>query len=168
MTKNHNPEMHKYLIEQYTALAFTHTYAFCVKHKGKMKVAIVENANSILPDITYCEPNSSSHGKVYGLRMMEKQIVSEMILNRASEIFELGTYKDFENGFTEYRQTAKGNRGDYFEMVFTKMVNGTNPDKRNACFTDCGDVIANGKHYQCKLYNATFTTESTIARLLGA
>ena len=65
MIKKHNPEIQKYLIEKYTSLAYTHTYAFCVKHKGKMRVAIVENANSILSQITYCEPNATSHGGYY-------------------------------------------------------------------------------------------------------
>lgn len=167
MTKRHNPVMQKYLIEQYTKLAYTETYAFCVKVDGMVKVAIVEHADAILEKITYCEPNAESHGGYYGLRMLNTKETMLFILSMANQILEVGTTKEFEMGFEKYRANGnKGNRGDYFEDMFAEMMKGSKPEMRNACFTDCGDVIAKGVHYQCKLYNATFTTTQTIKKTL--
>ena len=168
MTKNHNPEMQKVLIKEYHSLAYTTNYGFCVRTGGKVTAVIVENVGcELLEQITYCERNAESHGGYYGLRMLNSKATMETLLAMATKSFDLGTYADFENGFAEYRANGnKGNRGDYFEDVFAELVHGTKPESRTACFTDCGDVIANGTHYQCKLYNATFTTSQTIKKTL--
>lgn len=165
MTKRHNPEMQRVLANSYHHVAYTTNYGFCVKTGGKIYAAIVNDVDcETLERITYCERNAESHGGFYGLRMLNNKATMQFILEIASKVFEIGTYKEFENGFNNYRTTNKGNRGDYFEDVFASLVNGTKPENRAACFTDCGDVIADGIHYQCKLYNATFTTERTIEK----
>ena len=168
MTKNHNPEVQKMLIKEYHSLAYTTNYGFCVKTGGKVTAVIVENVDcEMLEQITYCEPQAESHGGYYGLRMLNSKATMNYLLDRASKTFEIGTYAEFEDGFAEYRANGnKGNRGDYFEDLFAEMVKGSKPESRTACFTDCGDVIANGVHYQCKLYNATFTTTQTIKKTL--
>ncbi len=166
MTKNHNPEMQRVLANHYHGLAYTTNYGFCVKTGGKITAAVVENVTcETLERITYCERNAESHGGFYGLRMLNSKATMQYILEIATETYEIGTYAEFENGFAEYRANGnKGNRGDYFEDIFASLMNGVKPENRAACFTDCGDVIANGVHYQCKLYNATFTTENTIKK----
>ena len=170
MTTRHNPEMQKYLLTVYHSMAYTSTYSFCVKAHGKVAVAIVNDADiDFLERITYCERNADSHGGYYGLRMRSDAETQDYIRTKAHKLYELGTVKEFETSFQQYRAEGnKGNRGNYFEKLFTELVKGTNPDKSNACFTDCGDVIANNVHYQVKLYNATFTTENTIKRLIKA
>lgn len=157
-------EMKKYLIEQYTRLAYTKTYAICVKAHGRMTAVIINDLDPMFEEITYCERNAESHGGCYGLRLDKHTATMDLLLSIANEKIDLGTYKEFEKGYNEYKANGnKGNRGDYFEDVFVELVHGTKPEKRNACFRKCGDVIANNIHYQCKFYNATFTTEKTIA-----
>ncbi len=170
MTIRHNPEMQKYLLAEYHSMAYTSTYSFCVKAHGKVAVAIVNNADiDFLERITYCERNAESHGGYYGLRMRSDAKTQDYIRANAHKLYELGTVKEFEASFQQYKANGNtGNRGDYFEKLFTELVKGTNPEKRNACFTDCGDVVVDNIHYQVKLYNATFTTENTIKRLKKA
>ena len=168
MTKNHNPEMQRFLATNYHRLAYTPNYAFCVKSRGRVTAVTIENLDyDTLIQITYCEPNAESHGGYYGLRMNSSKKVMNLLLEKGTPLFDLGSYKEFENGFANYRANGnKGNRGDYFEDLFADLAHGTKPGGKTACFTDCGDVVVNGVHYQCKLYNATFTTTSTIEKTM--
>lgn len=169
MTKNHNPEMQRFLATHYHRLAYTPNYVFGVKSHGRVLAVAIENLDyDTLIQITYCEPNAGSHGGYYGLRMNNCGKVMDLILEKGKPLFDIGSYKEFENGFANYRANGNsGNRGNYFEDLFTELSHGTKPGGKTACFTDCGDVVVNGVHYQCKLYNATFTTTSTIEKTMA-
>ena len=73
--------------------------------------------------------------------------------------------KEFEAIYTEHKANGySGNRGNLFEDMFADFTNGTQNEDPTAKCTECGDVIVNGEHIQCKFWNATVTTEPQVNR----
>jgi hypothetical protein len=60
---------------------------------------------------------------------------------------------------------SKLNRGQIFENMVIKAWNGKPVGGKNAKFTDCGDMVVDGVHYQVKFNKATFTDEKTLHNL---
>lgn len=163
-TGYNNPEMQTLILDRLAKVEFTHTYIFAIRSHGMLLACKVEHADDLLPYITYCEPQAQSHGGVWGVRMWNSDKAFENILEYASEVFTLCSVKEFERSFAEAKanNSFKGNRGDWFETVFTDMVGGERPALRNAKCTETGDIILNGEHLQLKFWNATVTTEPQV------
>ena len=62
-----------------------------------------------------------------------------------------------ENGY-------KGNRGNFFEIIFSEVTGAEMNENPTAKCTECGDVRLNGEEIQLKLWNATLTTETQVNR----
>ena len=165
MKKNSNEEMKMVILDRLNAVEFTHVYAFAIREDKMVKAVIVENADEIMPLITYCERNSKSHGGVWGVRMWNAREAFEVIKEYAREIIPMCSVKEFEAIYTEHKANGySGNRGNLFEDMFADFTNGTQNEDPTAKCTECGDVIVNGEHIQCKFWNATVTTEPQVNR----
>ena len=79
MKKNSNEEMKMVILDRLNTVEFTHVYAFAIREDKMVKAVIVENADEIMPLITYCERNSKSHGGVWGVRMWNAREAFEVI-----------------------------------------------------------------------------------------
>ena len=158
-----NLEMKMYILNRLFEVEYTSTYGFGIRDNGLVKVAIVEHADDILPMITYCEPNSKSHGGVYGVRMWNNKEAFEIIKEYAREEIIICSVKEFEAEYKEAKENGfNGNRGNFLEYKFASVTGAKLNDNPNAKLTDCGDAVLNGEHIQLKLWNATVTTETTI------
>ena len=163
MCRKSNEEIKNVILERLATVEFTKTYAFAIRDEKMVKAVIVENADEILPLVTYCERNAESHGATWGVRMNNRMDVFAIIKEYAREIIPMYSTKEFERLFLEARANGyKGNRGNFFEDKFALLTNGVqNPNKSAKC-TESGDVIINGEHIQCKFWNATVTTETQV------
>lgn len=164
-----NQEMKQYILDRLAQVEYTDTYVFAIRDHKMVKAVEVENAHDVLPLITYCERQASSHGSPWGVRMWNSTATFEIIKAYASRIWTLCSVEEFETTYQEAGgRKLDGYRGEWFERLFVKYVGGTRPEKRNAKCTECGDVILDGKHLQLKLWNATITTEPQVNRFYAA
>ena len=149
------------LVKRYTDAAYTDNYIFGFLRNGSVWACMVENADSLLDKISYVEKRSSSG---WGLKYRPTKAQQELIIANSKEIKILYTADFME----KEKEKHKGNRGNMFEDICTKVWNGEQT-KTNLDFTKGGDIIINGKHYQakfgCAKGGATFTTEKTLLNL---
>ena len=163
--RNSNEEVKMIILERLAEVEYTNTYAFAIRDEKMVKAVIIENADEVLPLVTYCERNSASHGSVWGVRMNNKMEVFAILKEYAREIIPMCSVKEFERLYTEQRENGyKGNRGNLFEDMFAQYTNGTQNENKSAKCTECGDVVVNGEHNQVKFWNATITTEPQVNR----
>lgn len=164
-----NKEMKQFILDRLAEVEYTDTYVFGIRDNGMLKAVEVEHAHDILPLITYCEKQASSHGAPWGVRMWNASAAFDIIKAYASRIWTLCSIEEFERTYQEAGgKKIDGYRGEWFERMFVKYVGGTRPEKRNAKCTESGDVILKGKHLQLKLWNATITTEPQVNRFYEA
>jgi len=152
-----------YLIENYNTLAYTHDYVFGYVANGMVYGAIVENAKDLLPYITSLDRASKKNGGTYQLKYKPNKAQVAIIIEKATEIKPICTVDYLEKLNAECRQ----NRGQIFEILVADVLGGFQSTKKNAKFTDCGDILVGTKHYQVKYLKATFTDERTIKNLKG-
>lgn len=158
-----NDTIKNVILDRLAEVEFTHTYAFAIRDEKMVKAVIVENADEILPLVTYCERNAESHGATWGVRMNNRMDVFAIIKEYARETIPMYSTREFERMFLEAKENGyKGNRGNFFEDKFAVLTNGIQNTNKNAKCTECGDVIVNGEHIQCKFWNATVTTEPQV------
>lgn len=144
---------------------YTHYYAIAIRDHKMIKACFIENADEVLPLVTYCERNAESHGGVWGVRMMNNSMAKGIIKEYASKIVDLCSIEYFENRYmTEKENGIKGNRGNLFETLLVEVCGGYQVETKNAKCTEMGDVVIDGQHIQCKLWNATITTEPQAMR----
>ena len=63
---------------------------------------------------------------------------------------------------------GKGKVADHTLAEIKKLHLRENQGGKNAKFTDCGDMVVDGVHYQVKFNKATFTDERTLHNLAAA
>lgn len=160
-----NVEIKNMILNTLAEIEYTHTYAFAIREHGMVKAAIVENADEILPLVTIAEKQASSHGAPWGVRMCNKQSCFEIIKAYAREVIDICSVDYLEAEYKTHGNRGGNNRGHIFETLFNERVQGTRPTSKNAKCIDTGDVIVNGEHIQCKFWNATVTTETTMQSL---
>ena len=162
-----NKEMKMVILNRLEEIEYTHTFVFAIRDNGFVKAAEVENAPDILPMITYCERQASSHKSPWGVRMWNSSSAFEIIKAYASRIWTLCSVEEFERTYEEAggKKAIPGYRGEWFERLFIQFVGGTRPENRAAKCIDSGDVILDGKHLQLKLWNATISDERTVNNL---
>jgi len=153
------------ILNKLVQVEYTDTYAFAIRDRKMLCAVIIENASDILPMVTYCDKVAKSKGNDYSVRMLNKIECFELLKDYARDIVPIMSVNNFEREYSEKKRNGyKGNRGDFFEYLFTVYVGGKQNIKRNAKCTECGDVIINGEHIQVKFYNATIITESQVNR----
>lgn len=157
-----NIEMKTIILNDLAKVEFTHTYAIAIKDNKRVKAAIVENAEKIMPMITVCELQAKSHGAPWGIRVNGVKENFALIKEYAREVIDICSVKEFEYIYSTQGNRGNNNRGHIFERMCAEVMGGFQADSKTAKCIDCGDIIVNGEHIQCKLWNATVTTETTI------
>lgn len=161
-----NNTIKAFILDNLAKVESTHTYAFAIKDNGMIRACIVENADRLLPYITYCERQAASHGSIYGVRMHGTKANFELIKSRARQIIDICSIKAFEEIYKTEGNRGSNNRGHIFEQLFAEVTGGERNTNMIAKCTDCGDVRVNGEEIQCKLWNATISTEKTVENFL--
>ena len=157
-----NVEMKMMILNKLSAVEFTHTYIIGFRENKMVKAAIVENADEILPMICVAEPQATSHNAVWGVRANVTRENTEIVKAYAREIIDVCSVAYLEQEYAERGNRGKNNRGHIFERLCAERLKGERPDSPTAKCTETGDIIVNGEHFQCKLWNATVTTEPQV------
>lgn len=159
-----NTEIKEMILNRLSEVEYTHTYAFGIRENKMVKAVIVENADEVLPLITIAERQAQSHGGIWGVRVNLTAEKTEIVKAYAREIVDLCSVEYFENEYKTNGNRGSNNRGHIFEQVFADVTGGKRNDNPSAKCTECGDIVLNGEHIQCKLWNATVTTEPQVNR----
>lgn len=145
----------EYLMNRYEKLAYTNKYIFGFI-QGEF-VYYYETESIIIGMVA--DTASSKNGGGKSLRYCPKKAEKEnLILSGIAKI--LCTKSKFMNEV----ENSKYNKGEIFEKMITEK-NNQKWEKDNKKFTECGDIVINGTHYQIKFQKATFTNETTLDRL---
>jgi hypothetical protein len=158
-----NENIMNYLITAYNELAYTHNYIMGYVAEGMVYGARLENAESLLPYITNLDRASKKNGGTLQLKYKPNKNQIALIIEKATEIKAICTVDYLEKLNSECRQ----NRGQIFETLAAEVFNGKQVEKKNAKFTECGDIVIKERHYQVKYLKATFTDERTIKNFQG-
>lgn len=158
MTKEN---IHHYLISNYNRLAYTHAYVLGYAVKGMVYAARIENGADLLPYITYVDRASSKNGGTYSLKYRPNRKQIAIINSVAAEVIEVCSVNELERLYAN----SKFNRGNIFEVLAANAFDGEQVEVKNAKFTESGDIIVKGTHYQVKYVAATFTDERTLHSL---
>ena len=156
-----NITIQSYLTTEYNRRAYTHSYIFGYTVRGTVYAARVMDARDILPYIVSLDHASSKNGGTYSIKYKPNAEKVAIINTAAAEIRPICTVDYMENLFANSKQ----NRGQIFEDMVIKAWHGAPVGGKNAKFTDCGDMVADGIHYQIKFNKATFTDERTLKNL---
>lgn len=158
-----NENIKEYLTSEYNRLAYTHNYIFGYTENGMVYGAMVDNAESLLAYITTLDRASSKNGGTYSLKYKPNKAQVAVLKAHAHKTLAVCSVEMLE----ELNRTNRQNRGQIFENLTAEMLKAEVPTAKNAKFTDCGDLIVNGTHYQVKYLKATFTDERTLKNLGG-
>lgn len=156
-----NEAIRNYLLSNYNNLSYTHSYIFGYVANGMVYGALVEDARGILPYITCLDCASKKNGGTIQLKYKPNRAQVAIVIESATVIKPICTEAFLENEF----RTTKWNRGQIFEALTATVFNGRQAEKKNANFTECGDITVDGLHYQVKYLKATFTDERTLKNL---
>lgn len=156
-----NITIQSYLTTEYNRRAYTHSYIFGYTVRGTVYAARVMDARDILPYIVSLDRASSKNGGTYSIKYKPNAEKVAIINTAAAEIRPICTVDYMESLFANSKQ----NRGQIFEDMVIKAWHGAPVGGKNAKFTDCGDMVADGIHYQIKFNKATFTDERTLKNL---
>lgn len=156
-----NITIQSYLTTEYNRHAYTHSYIFGYTVRGTVYAARVMDARDILPYIVSLDRASSKNGGTYSIKYKPNAEKVAIINTAATEIRPICTVDYMENLFANSKQ----NRGQIFEDMVIKAWHGARVGGKNAKFTDCGDMVADGIHYQIKFNKATFIDERTLKNL---
>ena len=105
---NDNKEMKAMLLDRLAKVEYTDIYGFAIRDKKMVKYCKVEHAMDILPMITYCEPQATSKGANWGVRMWNSEAAFEIIKAYASEIIPICSVDEFESGYQQACIVANG------------------------------------------------------------
>lgn len=156
-----NEAIRNYLLSNYNKLAYTHSYIFGYEANGMVYGAQVDDARGILPYITCLDCASSKNGGTVQLKYKPNKAQVAIIIENASIIKPICTKAYLEDEF----RTTKWNRGQIFERLTATVFGGYQSEKKSAKFTECGDIVVDGIHFQVKFLKATFTDERTLKNL---
>lgn len=157
-----NESIKAYLVNEYSARAFTHSYIFGHAVKGIVYAARVIDARPLMPYIAKLDRASSKNGGTYSIKYRPNAEQWALICATAVEIRPICSVDYMEKLNAE----SKLNRGQILEDMVIKEWNAKPVGGKNAKFTDCGDMVTeDGIHYQIKFDKATFTDERTLKNL---
>lgn len=159
-----NVEMKNHILEMLASVEYTHTYAFAIRENKMVKAVIVDNADELMPLVTICERQAKSHGSEWGVRVNGTKESFSLLKDYAREIIDICSVAYFEEVYATEGNRGGNNRGHIFERLCAERMGGYQVAKKNAKSTESGDIVVNGEHIQCKLWNATVTTEAQVLR----
>lgn len=163
-----NLAMHKYLVDGYNQVAYTHNYIFgwADNRTGMIYGYRLMFADDMLNWITNLDRASTQNGGTLQLKFKPSVAQKAIIAQHAVEIKPICTISYFE----QVRANSKGkekNRGYLFECLACEVFGLTQNKKPNEKVTTSGDGIsAEGVHYQIKFDKATFIDEKTLHNFL--
>lgn len=149
-----NTSIYYKLINDYNELSYTHNYILGFTDRGN--VYFVITTKEVLPYV--CTLDKASRGAGYSLRFRPNRQQKEMLKVKPLTVLCSKAY------FDEVTATSKYNRGEVFEKMVTEYF-GQVWEKDTVPFTESGDIVINGKHFQIKYESATFTNEKTLAHM---
>lgn len=143
------------MIERYNALAYTHNYVFGFTFDGNVYAVTtgVEHLETILT------LDRASRGDGTALRFSPTKAIKSFLFTAYKPVLICS-----EEFFNDTVKNSKYNKGEIFEKMYTEKC-GQVWEKDNKKFTECGDIVVDGTHYQIKFQKATFTNEKTLTRL---
>ena len=150
------------IIKIYHEKSYNHDYIIGFEMNKKIMACILSMTAEMIDMITTLSKSSSKNGGCDSIRFRPNKDQKQFIINNSKKVDEIMDSKEFEE---INKNSAKPNRGDMFEVVVAKYYHGQQQQQRNLKWTDGGDVIINGHHYQCKFNKATWTTEKTVLRV---
>ena len=142
------------MIRAYDSKAFTHEYLFGFADRGNIYIAHTDS--KILPYV--CKVDSASRGYGRSLRFRPTKAQKELLKTCRCSILCSAEYFNAECKASQY------NRGEIFEKIVTERC-GQVWVKDSVPFTESGDLIVNGIHYQIKFEQATFCNEHSLKSL---
>lgn len=153
--------LHEEMVRKYHKIGYTNNYVLCFVRNKTVYAAQVDNVDvHFLMKVSKLEKRSG--GAV--LRYKPNKDMQDYIIMRASVVRVLCSAAYLE---AEIAENKKMNRGNVVEKLVTMAWHGCQTPASLA-FTQGGDMIANGKHYQVKFGartgGATFTNEKTLYR----
>lgn len=151
-----NTTMFQYLINEYQNLAFTNNYIFGYTVKGVVYASFCTHED--LPYLTKLDKSASNRNEGYSIRFSPTKIQKEFL--RTKETFALCSKEFFEG----VKRNSKYNRGEIFEKLITEHFH-QQWKKDNVPFTESGDIVVDGIHYQIKFQRATFCNEKSVQHL---
>ena len=147
----------------YHEKSYTHDYILGFEYK-KAVVACGIKLTAELIDLLTCEgTGSTKNGGCQSVRFRPNTKQKELIMANAFNVDTLMSVEQFEQ-LAQATTAKRVNRGDTFEEVVASYYNGQRPAQRNLKWTEGGDVVIDGIHYQCKYNKATWTDEKTVLR----
>lgn len=149
-----NETIFKTLIRKYDRLSYTHNYIFGFASAGTVWCAIA--TADLLPFV--CTLDRASRGQGYSLRFKPTNAQKELL--KTCETFVLCSEDYFKTCVME----SSYNRGEVFEKMVAEHF-GQTWVKDNIPFTEAGDIVLNGTHFQIKFEKATFTNEKTLQKM---
>ena len=145
------------MIGGYNRLAYTDKYIIGFAFNGTIYYGF---ATAEMID-RYLILDSASRGAGYALKFKPRKD-EKIALITACNMKAIASKKFFEEIVTD----SKYNRGEIFEKMITEKF-GQKWEKDNIPFTDAGDIVINGIHYQIKFEKASFITEKTLKKIGG-
>lgn len=165
--RNDNIVMKNNILTGLARVEYTSVYAFAIREDQMVKAVVVEDANDILPLITICERQAKSHGSDWGVRIHGTKKNFALMKEYAREVVDICSVDCFEEIYATEGNRGSNNRGHIFEKLCAERMGGYQVEKKNAKCTESGDIVVNGEHIQCKLWNATVTTEKQVMRFMA-
>lgn len=141
------------LIDRYNAIAFTHQYIWGFTYKHNVYMASTDSA--VMPFV--CKLDRASRGAGYALRFCPTAEQKLFLMPSATLLCS-------EKYFNEQVTESKYNNGEIFEKLVTEHF-GQVWEKDNVPFTEAGDIVVDGVHFQVKFQKATFCNEKSLANL---
>lgn len=156
-----NTKIFANLCKAYNKMAFTHSYIYGITKDGLVKAYVVRNGNESLASLASLDRASTKNGGTFSLKFKPNKNQVAILEEVAEEVKTICTTAYLENEFS----TRPQNRGQIFEEMVATAFKGEQVTKKNAKFTESGDIVINGEHFQVKFQKATFTDERTIRNL---
>ena len=148
-----NPTIFNQLINRYNKIAYTHEYIFGFEYRGNIYFAFAKS--DLMPFV--CTLDRDSRGGGISLRFVPNKAQKLLLMTSAELLCSAKLFNDL-------KAESKYNKGEIFEKLITER-DGQEWTKDNVPFTESGDVVISGIHYQIKFYGATFCNEKSIANL---
>ena len=157
-----NEAIKYHLCTEYNRLAATHFYVYGIVKNGLvLAYTVTKSGAESLMSLATLDRASSKNGGTYSIKFKPNKEQKAILEAIADEVKVVCTEDYLEAEFASRRQ----NRGQIFEELVAKMMGGKQATKKNAKFTECGDIEVGGIQYQVKYNKATYTDERTLQRL---
>lgn len=152
------------IINAYHATAYNDNYIIGFELNKKIVACTLKMTAEMIDSVTVLSRASSKNGGGNCIRFRPNKEQKQLIMAASSQVAEIMEADSFES---LYKETPKVTRGDLFEQLIANYYGGEMQTVRNLKYTDGGDVIISGDQYQCKFNRATWTTETTVLRVIS-